>query len=85
MGAYYDIEVLRAYKGHPARRLKLFSENSTARFWLKVGRKYVFFITQGDFDQPVGQQLTIDTCGNSALLQNGQATLRTVEKLSHAK
>jgi hypothetical protein len=85
MGAYYDVEVLQAYKGLPARLLRLFSENSTARFWLDVRGEYVLFITESDFDQPVGQQLTIDTCGNSSSLKKGQATLRAIEKLSHAK
>jgi hypothetical protein len=85
MGAYYDIEVLRAFKGDPAQHLRLFSENSTARFSLDVGSEYLFFITEGEFDQPVDLMLTIDNCGNSSSLKKGQAALHAIERLSHAK
>jgi len=43
-GAYYQIEILQAFKGHPPSQLQLFSENTTARFWLDVGQLYVLFI-----------------------------------------
>ncbi len=83
IGAYYDIEVLTAFKGHPGSRLRLFSENTEARFWLEVGSEYIFFVTEEKFDQPIDLRPTIDTCGNSALVKKGQATLRAIEKLSH--
>jgi hypothetical protein len=66
MGAYYDVRVVRSFKGKAPRTLRLFSENSTARFWFDVGDRQVLFVSQGDFDKPVGHRLTVDTCGNSA-------------------
>lgn len=82
MGAYYDVEVFHDFKGHPSRHLRLFSENSTARFWLNIGKEYVLFVTTNTFDLPVGQQLTIDTCGNSKSLQQARNVLQAVENLS---
>ena len=66
VGAVYDIKVLLVIKGQPGPQVTLFSENSTSRFWLDVGGEYLFFISEETFDQPIGQRLTIDTCGNSA-------------------
>jgi len=39
-GAYYDVKVQQVFKGEPKPELRLFSENSTARFWLDVGYDY---------------------------------------------
>lgn len=66
MGAWYDVQVTMALKGTPPESLRLFSENSTGRFWLNTGEKYLLFVTEGTFDQPIDRALTLDTCGNSA-------------------
>jgi len=66
MGAYYDVRVLTIFKGDPPRTLRLFSENSTARFWFDVGSRQVLFVTEDAFDKPIGRSLTMDICGNSA-------------------
>jgi len=75
MGAVYEIEVLRIIKGQPGPQIALFSENSTARFWLDVGGEYLFFITEDTFDEPIGRRLTIDTCGNSASAADAKGVL----------
>ena len=82
-GAYYDVEVVKTFKGAPPRELRLFSENSTARFWLDVGSKHVFFITEETFDDPVGRSLTMDTCGNSVPIEKAAKTVRVLEGLAH--
>lgn len=66
MGAWYEVRVTRRFKGQPPSHVRLFSENSTARFWLTKGERYLLFITDEVFDEPVRQALTLDTCGNSA-------------------
>jgi len=76
IGAVYDIEVLRVIKGRPGPRVALFSENSTARFWLDVGGEYLFFISEETFDEPIGRRLTIDTCGNSASSEKAKEVLK---------
>ena len=78
-GAVYGIKVLRVIKGRPSRQLTLFSENSTARFWLDVGDDYVFFISEESFEAPIGRRLTIDTCGNSARMANAKEVLRRLD------
>ena len=85
MGVYYDVEVLKAFKGNPGARLRLFSENSTARFWLADGKAYLIFVTEEPFEQPIGRKLTIDNCGNSAALRTARSALRKVESLSATK
>jgi hypothetical protein len=64
-GAYYDLRVQRSFKGAAPSHLRLFSENSTARFWLTHGVSYLLFLSGARFDPPMRYQLTIDTCGNS--------------------
>ncbi|MFO1255684.1 MAG: hypothetical protein U1E37_08455 [Sphingomonadaceae bacterium] len=65
IGAYYSVSLVWAYKGRPPPQMRLFSENSTARFSMRVGKEYVVFITKEEFNRPVGMALTVDTCGNS--------------------
>jgi hypothetical protein len=74
--------VLSGLKGNPPKHIRLFSENSTARFWLKTGTKYLLFVTDAKFDPPIGRSLTIDTCGNSAELTGHPALLRKLQRLA---
>lgn len=85
MGAYYDVRVLRSFKGAAPRHLRLFSENSTARFWLWHGVHYLLFISDGRFDPPVRYQLSVDTCGNSGDLPHNQALLGKVQRLAEKR
>ena len=81
-GAYYDVRVQRSLKGAAPTHLRLFSENSTARFWLKHGVSYLLFISGARFDPPMRYQLTVDTCGNSGTLTATRRTLRKVQLLA---
>jgi hypothetical protein len=71
MGAWYEVQVIRTFKGKPQTRLKLFSENSTARFWLNKGEKYLLFVNEAEFDPPITRAPTIDNCGNSDRVKPG--------------
>ena len=51
-GVYYTIEIIEAYKGNPPDYVKVFSENSNGRFWMKVGQEYILFITEEEFGDP---------------------------------
>jgi hypothetical protein len=81
-GAYYDVKVLQVFKGNPKPELRLFSENSTGRFWLDVGFDYILFVSEESFDPPIGIKLTTDSCGNSAGINDAQATVRSLQGLS---
>ena len=82
VGAYYDVKVLQVFKGNPKPELRLFSENSTGRFSLNVGSDYILFISEDTFDRPIGVQLTVDNCGNSAAISNARTTLHSLQRLS---
>ncbi|MGH7022821.1 MAG: hypothetical protein ACREEB_04420 [Caulobacteraceae bacterium] len=83
-GAYYDVEVETSFKGPAPPTLRLFSENSTARFWFDVGSEWVLFVTDDTFDPPIGRSLTMDTCGNSEPLSKARALLRDLRELATA-
>ena len=80
MGAWYDLRVTQRFKGEPPTHVRLFSENSTARFWLNEGERYLLFISDEVFDPPIRQAMTIDTCGNSA--KSNGALIGRVKRLS---
>jgi hypothetical protein len=81
-GAFYDVRVETAFKGQPRPVLRLFSENSTARFWLKVGSEHVLFVTDEAFDAPIGKSLTVDNCGNSTPVGKAGPLLRTLQRIA---
>jgi hypothetical protein len=81
LGAYYDVAVSRVFKGRPGVRLRLFSENTTARFSLEPSHQYLLFVSADTFEI-IGAQPTIDTCGNSATLDSAQDALSVVQQLA---
>lgn len=80
LGAWYDLKIVRSFKGRSRTRLRLFSENSTARFWLNKGERYLLFMNMESFDPPVGRALTIDNCGNSA--ESAHAPISEIRRLA---
>jgi hypothetical protein len=82
VGAYYDVEVLKSFKGKAPKNMRLFSENSTARFWFDVGSEQVLFVSKGTFDPPIGRRLSVDTCGNSQSLAKAAGLLGKLNRLS---
>ncbi len=65
-GAKYGVRSLEVFKGRLPRRFTIFSENSTARTPLKLGRTYLVFLlrqTETDWLARAGD-LVIDNCGN---------------------
>jgi hypothetical protein len=85
MGVYYDLRVLHIFKGSPKTTLRLFSENSTGRFWLQDGSDYVLFVYEETFDPPIGVKLSADNCGNSADISHAQATIHALQTLSSGR
>lgn len=61
LGAFYNLQIETVFKGSPTSTLRVFSENSTARFWLDKGQEILAFISP---EGPIGERLTLDTCGN---------------------
>jgi hypothetical protein len=78
LGAFYTVRVDQSLKGTPPATIKLFSENSTARFWLVPGSEILAFVSTERFDKPIGRQWTLDTCGNFATFPKARAILGAV-------
>jgi|SRR5579859_3043163 len=75
-GTIYRVQPLEVFRGNPDKVVRLFSENSTGRFPMTVGAKYLVFA-----DSEFGR-LGIDNCGNSAPLNHAQRALTIVRTLS---
>jgi hypothetical protein len=85
IGTWYDMRVIRSFKGRHSARLRLFSENSTARFEFEKGKPYILFVDRWTFDPPIMSALTIDTCGNSARANPDPHLLQRVSRLGSPK
>ena len=83
LGAYYTVTVEHAFKGNPAHRFRIFSENTTARTPLLMGQSLLVFLRRAkladEYQRP--GDLTIDRCGNSALAAKVPARLMLVKRL----
>jgi len=80
-GTVYRVKVQESFRGSLHGMVDLFSENSSGRFPMVKGDRYILFLyrQQG--------QLSPDNCGNSGLLAQKQevlATVRTLLKSAHA-
>ncbi|MGJ3649470.1 hypothetical protein ACLB0R_13485 [Sphingomonas sp. GlSt437] len=78
IGAFYDLQVRTIYKGKPPAIIRVFSENTTARFWLRKGQKILGFVSPEVFDKPIGKQFTLDTCGNFSVFPGASRTIPAV-------
>lgn len=74
-GEEATVMVLDSYKGKAPGQLRIFSENSSGRFPLKVGESYLLFIKHS------AGRLVINSCGNSDLLANSKRQLASLKKL----
>jgi hypothetical protein len=54
-GAFYSVELVELLKGRPHHKLQLYSENSTARFPMEVGLRYLIFAARGAFQRIRGE------------------------------
>ena len=77
-GWVYQLRVHRVFRGTLGDTVDVFTENSSGRFPLEMGRKYLLFASRGD------GRLVIDNCGNSALLSEATETTRDIERLGKA-
>src|SRR5690348_15937531 len=57
-GTRYTVRVTEVFRGHPARTLSVFSENSSGRFPMDIGGSYLVFLSREPH-----LPLTIDNCG----------------------
>jgi hypothetical protein len=79
-GWQYDLTVQRLFRGPHTRTIQVFTENSSGRFPLDVGKRYLIFAYYTD-----EWVLEIDNCGNSSLLSTAGPALRELRKLQIPK
>jgi hypothetical protein len=75
-GTLYRIQVDKTFRGSLGDSADIFSENSSGRFSMTAGAKYLLFIHTG----VAGMQ--VDYCGNSGLLSKRGKELKQVERLA---
>jgi hypothetical protein len=83
-GTFYSVAVEEFLKGTPSKTVELYSENSSGRFPMQVGMRYLVFADYGVFEGVSGRHPAINNCGNSAPLSKAQKALATVRKLTKA-
>jgi hypothetical protein len=82
LGAIYELDVVKVFKGSPPKRLRFFSSNTTARTPLPVGGEYLLFIQEyRDGVNEAGLSTFVDHCGNSTEMPFAGPALREVMKL----
>src|SRR5688572_26227523 len=64
-GTYYTIRVEERLKGSPPREVEIYSENSSGRFPLRIGVRYLVFCFEATFEGIKGSRWAINNCGNS--------------------
>lgn len=76
-GTTYRVRVDTAIKANASPALDVFSENSTGRFDMVVGSKYLLFIYEEH------GRFSIDNCGHSGVASKKAATIQQVARLAH--
>jgi hypothetical protein len=84
-GTFYVVRVEELLKGSPLRDVEIYDENSSGRFPMKVGWKYLLFAYEGAFEGVNGLRLAIDNCGNSGTLGKLKKELTKVRELKKAQ
>ncbi len=74
-GTAYSVSVDEVLHGHLPATIELFSENSSGRFPMDVGSRYLLFVYRA-----LGRTM-VDNCGNSGLLAETTTVLKTIRRL----
>jgi hypothetical protein len=75
-GVTYSVKTDETLRGKLPAIVELLSENSSGRFPMAKGQKYVLFIYQ------VADRLAVDNCGNSGPLAEKENVLNAVRQLA---
>jgi len=75
-GVTYRVKTEETLRGQAPATVQLFSENSSGRFPMNTGEKYVLFVYRES------GRYAIDACGSSGLVTEKRDMLRTVRQLA---
>jgi hypothetical protein len=86
IGAYYSVTRIENFKGNLPQRFRIFSENTTGRTPLQVGKRYLLFLTRQDkSDEYVrAGDLMGDSCGNGRQLSYAGPMLPVLRRLARS-
>jgi hypothetical protein len=73
-GTAYIVRVDETLKGKPPAQIRLFSENNSGRFPMRVGTRYLLFVDNL-------KRSVIDNCGNSGAVSKRRHALSVVRSL----
>lgn len=74
-GWTYVLNVQEWFRGPHTKTIEVFTENTSGRFPLDIGKTYLLFAS------PLEGRLTITNCGNSALLADAEGSVRDLRKI----
>jgi len=74
-GTTYTLRIIELIKGTKRQFVDIFSENSSARFPMKIGNKYILLVYESD------GRIEVDNCGNSGKLPQQDGVLKTLREL----
>ena len=74
-GWIYVLNVQEWFRGPHTKTIEVFTENTSGRFPLDIGKTYVLFANH------YGGRLTITNCGNSAWLADVEGSVRELRKI----
>lgn len=77
-GTMYEVRVDMTFKTGDSAMLQIFSENTTGRFDMVVGGKYLLFIYEEH------GRLRVDNCGNSGAASKKSGMIQQVARLAHS-
>jgi hypothetical protein len=84
-GTFYTVKVEEPLRGIQIKQVEIYDENSSGRFPMKVGARYVLFAYEGVFEGVRGPRLAVDNCGNSGTLKEAGKVLATTRNLKTNK
>jgi len=84
-GTFYTVRVEELLKGGHEKQVEIYDENSSGRFPMRVGGRYILFAYAGAFEGVKGERLAINSSGNSETMKESTKTLARVREITQAK
>jgi hypothetical protein len=75
-GVIYTVAIEQSYRGQLRKNVELFSENTSGRFPMKRGTRYLLFLSRD------GSHLSADNCGNSGPTSEKEAVVVEIRRLA---
>ena len=84
-GVNYQLNVSEVLRGENIKNITLFSENSSGRFPMTVGKSYLVFASVEHGLLPGYPVLAVSSCGNSGLLSESRPKLQKARHLAKGR